>query len=195
MNDPKYLIYGLTDPRTEQVRYIGKSTIGMRRPREHGRKGRSNAKCKNWLKSLHAKGLKFGIVVLEVCENEESLNPAECRWIAYGRAENWELTNMTNGGEGTTGHIKSKETREALSRAAKSRQADPEVRENARKKALGHTTSKETREQISKKLKGRKLSASHIENIKNGLKRRIFSEEYKKLSLAASKREFEKIQF
>ena len=31
----KFLIYGLVDPRDGQLRYVGKSTSGLRRPRSH----------------------------------------------------------------------------------------------------------------------------------------------------------------
>ena len=189
MSDPKYIIYGLTDPRTSQVRYVGQSSKGLRRPLEHGNGGRSSGRCKTWLKSLQLKGLKNGVVVLEICGSAEDLDPAERKWIAHGRSKGWGLTNMTDGGEGTLGHIKSPKTRAALSKAATLRQSDPEVKERARVKALGHTTSEETRSKIRMRLAGRKLPAAHVENIRSSLKGRVFNEEHRrKLSDAARKR-------
>lgn len=189
MHDSKYIIYGLTDPNTSAIRYIGQSSQGLNRPKEHAKNSRSNAKCRNWVKSLRSRDLTYGITILEVLKDSSELNPAEIRWIKYGRDEGWDLTNMTDGGEGTLGHIKSKETRARLSAAATLRQSSPEVRERARLKALGHITTEETKIKISKKLAGRKLSAEHSENIGKSLKGRIFTDAHRlKLKLAASNR-------
>lgn len=189
LEGPKYIIYGLEDPRTSQIRYIGKSTSGLKRPSEHGRKNRSSGKCKNWIKSLQNKGMTFKIKILEVLEEETLLNASERKWIAIGRELNWPLTNMTDGGEGASGCVKSPETRLKLSKSATERQSSFEVREKARQKALGHPVDEETRKKISLKLSGRKLSKTHLENIQRSLKGRVFSEDHKaKLSKAAFKR-------
>lgn len=184
----QFLVYGLTDPRTGEIRYVGKSAKGMKRPQEHGRKGRGNGRCKNWVASLAKIGLKCGIEVLECCETLDELSTAEVRWIKKGRDAGWRLTNLTDGGEGAPGHIKSPATRRKLSQAAIERQANPEVRERIRQRMLGHEVSEETREKIRLSLKGRKLSKTHADNIQKALKGRIFSEEHrKKLSDAASR--------
>lgn len=189
MEDKPLIIYGLTDPRTGETRYIGKSTKGLKRPREHGRKGRGNGWCKNWVASLINLGLKCGIEVLECCETLDELNAAEVRWIKKGREDGWRLTNLTNGGEGTPGLVKSPATRRKLSIAATERQADPEVRERVRQQLLGHEVSEETREKIRQSLEGRKLPRTHAENIQKALKGRVFSDEHRrKLSEAASRR-------
>lgn len=189
MGEHQFIIYGLTDPRTGEVRYIGKSTKGLKRPQEHGRKGRSNGRCKNWLTSLDKIGLKCGIKVLECCETLDELSAAEVCWVRKGREVGWRLTNLTDGGEGTSGHIKSEDTRRKLSRAATERQADPEVRVRIRQQLLGHEVSEETREKIRQSLKGRKLHKTHAENIQKALKGRIFTENHKqKLREAAQRR-------
>lgn len=189
LEDNQFLVYGLTDPRTGEVRYIGKSTKGLKRPQEHGRKGRGNGKCKNWVASILKIGLKCGIEVLECCETLDELSAAEVRWIKKGRESGWRLTNMTDGGEGAPGHIKSKGTRIKLSMSATSRQSNPEVRDRIRCQLLGHEVSKETRDKISKSLKGRKLPKSHSENIQKALKGRVFTENHRqKLSEAALRR-------
>lgn len=189
MGNEKLIIYGLTDPRTGEIRYIGKSTKGLKRPQEHGRKGRSNGRCKNWVSSLINIGLKCGIRVLECSETLDELSAAEVRWIKIGRESGWRLTNLTDGGEGTPGHVKSPATRRKLSLAATQRQSDPEVREQIRQRLIGHEVSEETREKIRLSLKGRKLPEAHAENIQKALKGRVFSAEHRrKLSEAASRR-------
>ena len=189
MEDQRLLVYGLTDPRIGEIRYVGKSTKGLKRPQEHGRKGRGNGWCKNWVASLAELGLGFGIEVLECCETLDELNAAEIRWIKKGRESGWRLTNLTNGGEGTPGHVKSEATRRKLSVAATKRQAAPEVREQMRQRMLGHEVSEEAREKIRQSLQGRKLPDAHTEHIRQALKGRVFSEEHRqKIRDAASRR-------
>jgi hypothetical protein len=184
-----FIIYGLTDPRDGDIRYIGKSTKGLKRPREHGKKGRSNAKCKNWLSCLAKCNLQYGIKILEYCATIEELNYAEKNWIKKGREYGWNLTNLTDGGEGAPGCVKSAATRQKLSKAATERQADPEIRERIRQRLLGHKVSDETKEKIRWSLTGRKLSKDHADNIRKALKGRIFTDDHKqKLREAALRR-------
>lgn len=62
----QFLIYGLLDPRTGLLRYIGKSTCGLRRPRMHRSVPKKEGKHKtNWLLQLQREGLEPEIVVLE----------------------------------------------------------------------------------------------------------------------------------
>lgn len=109
----KYLIYGLIDPRTLLVRYVGKSSTGLLRPNSHRAAARCAAPrghCGRWINSLHRLGLDYVVVVLEdivpqldslaAAAVKSRLNDMERWWIAYGRASGWELTNMTSGGDG-----------------------------------------------------------------------------------------------
>lgn len=78
-----HLVYGYLDPRTDVLRYIGKSSRGLQRPRQFV--SHSN-RCLAWIKSLAAAGLKPTIVVLEELPagaTFEQLNAAERRCIAY----------------------------------------------------------------------------------------------------------------
>ena len=63
----KFIIYGLTDPRTGEVRYVGKSTSGMNRPRAHRwpTHMRLNTHTAAWVRKLHSLGLTYGIDVIE----------------------------------------------------------------------------------------------------------------------------------
>ncbi len=89
-------IYGLVDPETQELRYVGQTMIGMRRFRNGYRA--YAAYCRNWLKNLKSRGLTPEVVILE---ETADLNQAERNWIAFGRALGCRLTNMTDGGEGT----------------------------------------------------------------------------------------------
>lgn len=92
-------VYGLIDPRTLLIRYIGKSTIGMKRPKEHRQRHRQHGGwVSNWVNELIQQGLDYSIVILEECSNT-LLNECEMWWIAYARLSEWPLTNLTHGGD------------------------------------------------------------------------------------------------
>lgn len=127
MTSARFLIYGLVDPRTLLVRYVGKSSSGMRRPRAHKYRLKGTHRA-HWVRSLLGLGLMYEIVILESVESAELLNESECWWIAYGHLSCWPLTNHTEGGEGTTGYRASAETRAKLSALHKGRIKSPETR-------------------------------------------------------------------
>jgi hypothetical protein len=98
------LVYALTESDGE-IRYIGKSTSGLARPR-----GPHRAHCASWLKAVKARGEKFGVLVLEyvIASEPGELEDAEVRWIKFGRESGWRLTNLSDGGE--AGHTGVKHT-------------------------------------------------------------------------------------
>jgi len=59
----------------------------------------------------------------------ETLSSSERWWIAYGRVCGWPLTNLTDGGEGAVGLVKTPEHRAKLGIAMAARMARPEIRE------------------------------------------------------------------
>jgi len=84
----KYLIYGLYDPRTGDCRYIGKSSSGLDRPKDHGRSSTlryEDTYKSRWIKELLSQGLSYDIKVLEEPTREE-LSNAEIRWIEEAQA-------------------------------------------------------------------------------------------------------------
>lgn len=95
-------IYGLIDPVTEQVRYVGKS----QRPRERLANHLNERKpCHrtNWLQSLKRQGLRPKLVILAEVYPIAPWQPAEQAWIQYAREQGWPLTNSTDGGDGVPG--------------------------------------------------------------------------------------------
>jgi hypothetical protein len=128
MNAPTHFIYGLTDPRTEEVRYIGKTSVGMRRPRRHVHKasrGSSLTHKEAWIKGLMDEGLTFGVLVLRV-STPGSLSADERELIEDFRKTGARLTNLTDGGEGISGHRHSLESRARMSRAGLGRKKSPD---------------------------------------------------------------------
>lgn len=98
MGAPTNLIYGLIDPRTLLIRYVGLSSQGLSRPKAHRRPSCPDSYCRRWVRSLEQQGLTYEIAVLDVLKEPSELADAERWWIAYGRASGWPLTNITDGG-------------------------------------------------------------------------------------------------
>lgn len=113
----KFLIYGLVDPETAEVRYIGKSSRGLKRPYDHMKFHflKKDISYKgNWIRSLMKLGLKPKVIVLEEFDSHEGLNDAEIFWIKEYRSNGSRLTNLTDGGDGCFGRSVSEETRKKI---------------------------------------------------------------------------------
>lgn len=120
MSPREFIIYGLVDPRTEEVRYIGKSSRGMTRPWLHlcpsNLRGESHKE--RWIRAVMADGLKPKIVVLQRCASVDELDAAEEQVITDFRSRGAALTNATPGGKGKPlGCASSEETRKKISAA------------------------------------------------------------------------------
>jgi group I intron endonuclease len=170
MPDSTY-IYALVDPRTNEIRYIGKSNDIRRRLRGHLEViDRYNTPTTSWLKQLRNLGLIPEIRILEevpiqIWEDKERW------WIASFRERNINLTNVGRGGEGGNGSANPEETRRRMSAAQKGRKKPPrsnEAREHYRQAQLGKKQSQETISKRIAKVKGRKHSAEWSANISKG---------------------------
>lgn len=98
------VIYALRCPKTNQVRYIGKTgelkkRIGMhlRDARKPIRKNDRRPVC-CWIRKLVAKGLEPKVEVLQECL-PGMMNASEQEWIAQYKADGAKLLNATDGGE------------------------------------------------------------------------------------------------
>lgn len=179
----RFLIYGLVDPTSKLVRYVGKSSSGFIRPSSHRQpnalKG-SSTRLSNWVRKLQSCDLTYEVVVLEYCA-QDALSAAEIWWIAYGKALGWPLTNLTSGGEGTKGYVTPDSVKAKLSAAQKLYMANPESRAKVSAKLSNRVISESTkakfrgdlsrvkrpevRAKISAALKGKAKSAAHKEAI------------------------------
>lgn len=108
-------IYGIVDPLSKHVKYIGWTTKPIeKRLREHIKDSKHYNKTykHHWINSIISAGLYPEIILLEEVEYEDRAKK-EMFWISkYGR-EN--LTNSTDGGEGKVGAIVSNKVKEHLS--------------------------------------------------------------------------------
>jgi hypothetical protein len=110
-------IYGLCDPATGEVRYVGKTTSSLRaRLSRHLRETtRTNTRNGRWLASLQRRDAVPLIIELEVVYGE-GWAERERSWIAFYRST-VDLLNHSDGGDGTPGVAATPQARMAVSRA------------------------------------------------------------------------------
>lgn len=87
------IVYGLKDPRDGKYRYIGQSTTGILRPKQHLIQSENN-NINRWVKELELIN-KFPIIdAIEECQEEATLFIRERYWIKYYKAEGHPLVNI-----------------------------------------------------------------------------------------------------
>lgn len=188
LNTSRYIIYGLVDPRTKLLRYVGQSSRGMIRPKQ-----RHVGHCWSWEENLINEGLKPEIAVIEELEVIGSLNDSERFWISYFRALGANLTNLTDGGEGVKGWVPSDEWREKQSKVTVFRnpinlgRKQPEEEKIRRANSCrGQKRSLDTKMRMSQVRMGMKFSDEHRKHIGDAARNRVVKEETRrKLSQAA----------
>lgn len=152
------VIYGAVDPRSEELRYVGKvhrkdgeddDGAIRRRFRGHrydGKKPLQSHRHK-WLRALSKAGVEPEAFAIETVGNS-SWEEAERFWITYFRFLGCRLVNATDGGEGITGHRHDPETIEKI-KAGRARRG-PTSPEGVRRIIEGSTSPKaKTRRQVS----------------------------------------------
>jgi hypothetical protein len=149
------LIYGYIDPRSGELRYVGSSSNGMRRPLDF--RGH-RAHCLSWIKNLKSENLIPKIEIFEMFPDDLTrskrdgvLEAFERYYIAIGRSfYPWvNLTNMCDGGEGCSGY-------EAL----------PEERERRRQRMILRWKDPVSREKLLLSMKTEEVSRARSEGAK-----------------------------
>lgn len=144
-------IYGLVDPKTISIRYVGKTVNIKNRYKFHIKYDNKDTYKLRWIKNLKSVGLLPSIILLDIATPKD-WEKKERYWISFLKEMGEPLTNGTEGGDGRTKGFKhSQSACEKIRQAVKNR--PKELREIVAKK-------------VSLKLKGRPLS----ENNKIGLK-------------------------
>jgi hypothetical protein len=164
-----FFVYELYDETKKEPFYVGKAAY-PHRPYEHieeaygTRISIKNRHKLNTIKKIVKENHNILIKIVFSSTDEQSALDEEIRLIAlYGRKDlkTGILTNMTNGGDGITGHIHSQHSRKKISEALKNR--PKEIRRQAAEKIKGHTFNKgrilseEHKNKISKANMGRKI--------------------------------------
>jgi hypothetical protein len=119
-----YAIYALHDPRTGDIRYIGKALRLTTRYNMHMNGYDRQCASQKWITSLKAIGLSPYVSLLEAVEAGRECE-AEIKWIAHHKALGAKLLNHTIGGEGCYGRVLSQESRMKISNSLKGRKNGP----------------------------------------------------------------------
>lgn len=112
----KNLVYTLSDPRDNTIKYIGITSQKLtKRLATHCAEIKSNTKKVNWIKSL--KNIKLKPIITEIdCFNTyKEVLFFEQYWISQFRSWGFALLNLTDGGEGTKGWVPSEDYRKKRS--------------------------------------------------------------------------------
>lgn len=172
-------IYTLSDPRTGEIRYVGKTTNPKDRLRCHLREARKpfdNHRL-HWLRQLEAAGVRPILTVIDQATDETWIE-AERRWIAHYRYLRYRLVNGTDGGDGAYGRVLPAESwariRAGTSKALLGKPKSVEHRENIRKGLRGQIIPPEVRAKMSAAAKGKIVSAetrAKMSAVRTGTKR------------------------
>lgn len=153
LSQASVFIYALVDPRSFEIRYIGKTVSPPRRLLSHI----YNAKYQRfhnerWVYSLVTQDMKPVMEILEVVTTDEA-DEKECWWIAYAKQLGIQLTNSTSGGEGTRNFTP--ELRSRIGKTLRQKYIDnPELRKVVSERNRGKKHSAESRKKRSQAISG-----------------------------------------
>ena len=160
-------IYGLFDPRTKELKYIGKTKDTLKNRLQYHLYPvalKPITLKNNWLKSLLKQGLKPHITPLqETTEDRWQIDEQEN--IKHWKMMGCPLTNGTDGGEGLLNYKTSEETKRKISKALSGR---PHSLEWNKKVSLSHIGKKVHSEVVRDKIGSffRKLNNKQIYSVK-----------------------------
>jgi hypothetical protein len=129
------VIYGLFDPESDHLRYVGKTTNIAKRYESHLYESAKRSRkpySRRWIASLLARGLKPKMEVLDIVSSAVA-NDAERCWIASMRLAGCKLTNRTDGGDGQSkGYQWSAEARRKIGLAGRGKKRSDETKAKLR---------------------------------------------------------------
>jgi len=147
-------IYALTDPITNQIRYIGKSERVKGRYRDH-LNDQSKTHKVNWIKGLKNKGLLPGLIILEEVPENVSWEEREIFWISQAKENGWNLVNSTSGGDGVRNITGDGKRRMLETWTGRKHKPETLIKLSAASKGRKHR--EETKVAMSKLMTGRKI--------------------------------------
>jgi group I intron endonuclease len=140
-------------------KYIGKAKCFKTRIKQHLNRDRFIYKSwfYNWLNKQIANNKEFFIDILEEV-NQDNHVEREKYWIKHVKENGYQLTNMTDGGDGNNNQVFNEETREKHRIRMTGRVFSEETRKLISQKLTGKTVSQETRKKLSDLNKGKPCS-------------------------------------
>ncbi len=189
-------VYALMDPRSGELRYIGKTCQGVAaRVAGHMRSARNGSPYHSacWLRQLIKTGMKPDVMILAHAPHADAAN-LERQYIALLRAAGAKLTNMADGGEGVPGMNKGRKhtpgARRNMSRAQVGRKHTKATRRKISKAHQGMTHSVESRRKMSESSTGKKHSVRTRRKLSESLRGLEKSTETRRKLSEAAKRQW-----
>lgn len=141
-------IYVLRDPRTNEVRYVGKTVQPIEiRLQAHVRKSNERKTHRDcWIFSLKQIGMRPAIEVIEVVEGD-AWAVREIFWIAHFKATGASITNQTIGGEG----IDSEALSATWTEKRRKRQSEMTAARNKARAGIGWTEERRAQQCVVRK--------------------------------------------
>lgn len=132
----RFKIYILTDPLSNEVRYVGQTVCTIHRRFKMHLREKYHCKKRHWIKSLYP--LEPEIIEIDSTIDSNHCNELEVFWIGYFKMLGANLTNMTNGGHGTRLIKMSETTKQKISESKKnlSTEARKNISESAKKRGM-----------------------------------------------------------
>ncbi len=160
-----YGVYILSDPRTDQIRYVGKTTGSLqKRLKQHlsASSLRWKSHKNHWVKELTVLGLRPLIEEAEVFDSQKAMDEGEKFYISYFKSLGFKLTNSTDGGEGLSPGFKhTAETKTKMQASHAGKKKAPFSAEHKRNIAIARARqvcTSETRAKMSAAHTGKKHS-------------------------------------
>lgn len=151
--------------------YVGKGKDRRYYIERHLYKDAANRLLKNKIRKVGVDNVQMHFLHKDLTEKEALQQ--ERYWIKYyGRRDLGlgPLCNLTDGGEGTSGHIHTDEAKQKMSEAVKGRIMSNETKQKISKIHKGKKTADETKQKIRDSLKGRTISTEQKKKISDTLK-------------------------
>jgi DNA-binding NarL/FixJ family response regulator len=168
IDGPTHYIYGLHDPRNDELRYIGKSDRPRERLSNHLQDKSNNHRC-HWLQELKQLGLRPVLVIIDAVPAGHGWQHIEQVYIAAAREAGHRLTNATDGGDGVVN-------------------LTPEARAKMRATWLGRKHRPESLERISAASRGCRHTDDWRAYMRERMRSRTFSDDHRqKISRALQK--------
>jgi hypothetical protein len=180
-------IYGLVDPRTDEVFYVGLTTkSAQHRLNSHVRESlkadpKKRTYKQNKICAILSEDLTPSAVVLEESADWsiDDLKTAEKRWIKLLKSNGLSLCNLTDGGDGNQGWIPSPETIERLRVSVKNALSDPKVKKQMSESSRKRWDNEEERQKQSEAMKSSQAATEHRKQMHKDNTGRPLSEEHK----------------
>lgn len=148
-------IYGLIDPFTDEMRYIGKSIRPEGRLRDHCN-DHSDCHRTHWIQSVLARGERPKLVILQELDDSADWQQAERDWIAKVRSEGARLTNSTDGGDGVLNLCA--ESKAKMLKTWTGRKHRPESLQKMADASRGRVKSEASKQIMREKMRGRVIT-------------------------------------